>query len=167
MAKFDDQVMDAWEEWEALTGAEANDPSDFIIWAMANKKLAPQIQDIRKMLRKQVTTVLRQAVRRDPAGFAYRAKQSVLIKDDSGEHRRWFDTDRSGTATLRQKATRQRRDGIASDVYRAVCDVEHMNKVFTQDPQLSFLTDFAEDVAEKRAAELMEDAGVKERKKAA
>ena len=38
--------------------------------------------------------------------------------------------------SLRQKATRQRRDGIASDVYRAICDMVHMNKTFPDDPQL-------------------------------
>jgi hypothetical protein len=38
--------------------------------------------------------------------------------------------------SLRQKATRQPRDGIASDVYRAICDMEYMNKTFPDDPQL-------------------------------
>jgi hypothetical protein len=58
-------------------------------------------------------------------------------------------------ANLRQKATRQRRDGIASDVYRAVCDMEHMNNAFPGDPQLTFFTDFADDIAERRAADLL------------
>jgi hypothetical protein len=167
VSKFDDQVMDAWEEWEALTGADANDPDDFVVWAMQNKRLLPRIQDVRRMLRKQVTTVLRQVLRRDPAGFTYRAKQSVLIKDGDAEHRLWFDTDRGGTSTLRQKATRQRRDGIASDVYRAVCDVDHMNGVFKADQPLSFPPDFTEDVAEKRAADLFEWAQQNGQKKAA
>jgi hypothetical protein len=167
MAKFDDQVMQAWEEWESLTGADANDPEDFVVWAMENKKLLPRMKDIRRVLRQQVTAVLRQALRRDPAGFAYRAKQSVLIKDGETEHRLWFDTDRAGTATLRQKATRQRRDGIASDVYRAVCDVDHMNGVFTAEPPLLFPTDFTEDAAEKRAADLFEWAEQHGQKKAA
>jgi hypothetical protein len=69
----------------------------------------------------------------------------------------WFNTDKGGTPNLRQKATRQRRDGIASDVYRAVCDVEHMNNAFPDDPQLSFVLDFADDFAERRAAELLEN----------
>jgi hypothetical protein len=154
MAKFDDQVMQAWNEWEGLTGADANDPDDFVLWAMENNRLAPRMQDIRRMLRQQVTTVLRQALRRDPAGFTYRAKQNAL--DAETGHRLWFDTDRGGTANLRQKATRQRREGIASDVYRAVCDVDHMNSVFPDDPALTFPTDFADDVAEKRAADLFE-----------
>lgn len=53
------------------------------------------------------------------------------------------------------KAVRQRRDAVASDVYRAVCDMEHMNKVFPEDPQLSFFLDFADDVAERRASDLL------------
>jgi hypothetical protein len=61
--------------------------------------------------------------------------------------------DKGGTTNLRQKAVRQRRDGIASDVYRAVCDMEHMNKVFHE--QLTFFLDFADDVAERRAADLL------------
>jgi hypothetical protein len=63
--------------------------------------------------------------------------------------------DKGGTTNLRQKAVRQRRDGIASDVYRAVCDMEHMNKVFHE--QLTFFLDFADDVAERRAADLLRD----------
>jgi len=157
MATFDEQVLRAWEEWEALTGAEANNPDDFIAWAIENKKLFPRFQDVRRMLRKQVTTVLRQAVRRDEAGFTYRAKQCVLIIEEGNQYRLWFDTDRGGTTNLRQKVTRQRRDGIASDVYRAICDVEHMNKTFPDDPELRFLLDFTEDVAEKRAAELLDN----------
>lgn len=34
MAKFDDQLLQAWDEWEGITGAAANDPDDFIAWAV-------------------------------------------------------------------------------------------------------------------------------------
>jgi len=156
MVNFNEQVLQAWEEWEATTGAEANNPDDFVAWALENRKLAPYMSDIRKLLRKQVTSALRQAIRLDEAGFSYRAKQCVMIEEDGLQHRLWFDTDKGGTTHLRQKATRQRRDAIASDVYRALCDVEHMNTQFPDDPQLSFLPDFSEDCAEKRAAELLE-----------
>lgn len=158
MANFNEQVLEAWDEWEANTGASANNPDDFVAWALENKKLAPYMSDIRKLLRKQVTSALRQAIRIDDAGFSYRAKQCVLIEEEGAQHRLWFDTDKGGTTLLRQKATRQRRDAIASDVYRAVCDVEHMNKKYPGDPQLNFFTDFSEDCAEKRAAELLERA---------
>jgi len=154
MATFDEQVLRLWDEWESLTGADANNPDDFIAWAVENKRLFPRLQDVQRILRKQVTTVLRQAVRQDDGGFTYRAKQCVLIIEEGNQYRLWFDTDRGGTTNLRQKATRQRRDGIASDVYKAVCDVDHMNNTFRNDPRLKFLMDFSEDVAEKRAAEL-------------
>jgi hypothetical protein len=114
------------------------------------------MQDLRRLLRKQVTAALRQAIRIDDAGFSYRAKQCVMIAEEGLQYRLWFDTDKGGTTNLRQKSVRQRRDAVASDVYRAVCDVEHMNTAFPNDPQLSFLTDFTEDCAEKRAAELLE-----------
>jgi len=156
MANYDDQVLQAWDEWEEITGEAANDPDDFITWAVENKRLVPRPQDVRKFLRKQVSRVLRQATRFDEAGFSYRAKQCVLLLEKDGrQHRMWFDTDKGGTSNLRQKATRQRRDGIASDVYRAICDMEHMNKVFPDDPQLSFFLDFSDDVAERRAADLL------------
>jgi hypothetical protein len=153
MANFDEQLMQAWNEYEEITGAAANDPDDFLVWALENKRLAPRPQDLRAVLRKQVTRALRQASRMDEAGFTYRAKQSVLLLEE--DRRVWFDTDNGGTPNLRQKAVRQRRDGIASDVYRAMCDVDHMNKTFPDDPQLNFFLDFADDVAEKRAADLM------------
>lgn len=156
MANFNEQILQAWDEWEAETGADASNPDDFVVWAMENKKLLPRIQDIKRLLRKQVTTALRQVLRVDDAGFMYRGKQSVLIVEKDLQYRLWFDTDRGGTTTLRQKAVKQRRDAIASDVYRAVCDVEHLNKTFPNDPQLTFFPDFSEDCAEKRAQELLE-----------
>jgi hypothetical protein len=56
-----------------------------------------------------------------------------------------------GTPALRQKSTRQRREAVAHDVYRAVCDVERMN--IPNDPQLNFYLEFTDDVAELHAAE--------------
>jgi hypothetical protein len=156
MANFNEQILGAWDEWEEETGADASNPDDFVAWAMEKKKLAAPLQDIRRLLRKQVTTALRQATRLDDAGFSYRAKQCVTVLEEGLQLRLWFDTDKGGTSNLRQKAVRQRRDGIANDVYRAVCDVEHMNKTFPDEPQLNFLTDFSEDMAEHRAAELLE-----------
>lgn len=157
MATFDEQILRAWDEWEDTTGAEANNPDDFLLWAMEHKKLVPRLQDLKKIFRKQITSALRTAMRRDPDGFSYRAKQCVAISESGMQLRLWFDTDKGGTPNLRQKAVRQRRDGIASDVYRAVCDAEHMNKVFPDDPQLNFLTDFSDDIAERRAADLLDD----------
>jgi len=156
MANFNEQVLEAWDEWEASTGAEANNPDDFVAWALENKKLVPYMSDIRKLLRKQVTSALRQAIRIDEAGFSYRAKQCVLIEEDGLQLRMWFDTDKGGTALMRQKANRQRRDAVASDVYRAVCDAEHMTKQFPDEPPLLFPKDFTDDCAEKRAVELLE-----------
>jgi hypothetical protein len=156
MATLQEQILRAWDEWEETTGAEANNPDDFVAWAMEHKKLLPHIQDIRRLMRKQVTSALRQAVRVDEAGFTYRAKQCVSIIEEGLQLRLWFDTDKGGTTNLRQKAVRQRRDGIANDVYRALCDVEHMNKAYHDDPQLSLLTDFSDDCAERRAQELLE-----------
>jgi hypothetical protein len=156
MATFEEQILNAWNEWEETTGAEANNPDDFIAWAMENKKLAPRLQDIRRIFRKQVTRALRNATRRDPDGYSYRAKQCVMNSEGGMQLRLWFDTDKGGTPTLRQKAVRQRRDGIVADVYRAICDVQHMNKVFTDDPQLNFVLDFNDDVAERRAAEALD-----------
>jgi hypothetical protein len=156
VADRNEQILRIWDEWEATTGAEANNPDDFITWAIENKKLLPHMQDVRRLLRKQVTSALRQAVHLDEAGFSYRAKQCVTLMEEGLQLRLWFDTDRGGTPNLRQKATRQRRDAIANDVYRALCDVEHMNKTFPDDPQLSFFADFTEDCAERRAAELLD-----------
>lgn len=51
MATFNEQVLETWEEWEASTGAEANNPDDFVAWALENRKLAPYMSDIRKLQR--------------------------------------------------------------------------------------------------------------------
>lgn len=156
MANRNEQILRIWDEWEQTVEADALNPDDFVTWAMENKKLLPHMQDVKRLLRKQVTTALRQALRMGDGGYRYRAKQCVLILEKDAQYRLWFDTDKGGTTNLRQKAVRQRRDAIASDVYRAMCDVEHMNKKFPGE-QLSFLTDFSEDCAERRAAELLEN----------
>lgn len=157
MADFNEQILRAWDEWETTTGEEANNPDDFIAWAIDNKKLFPRFQDLAKIFRKQVTTALRQAMRTDEFGITYRAKQCVTIIEEGGQLTLWFDTDKGGTSNLRQKAVRQRRDGIANDVYRGFCDVQHMQNAFPNE-QFSFPLDFTEDCEERRASELLSKA---------
>ena len=152
MTSFNDQVLRHWTDWEETTGDESGDPDAFVSWAIENRRLLPRPQDVRKLLRRQVTTALRQASRVDDNGVTYRAKQCVTLFDGDIALKRWFDTDNGGTSNLRQKAVRQRRDGIANDVFRAMCDVEHMNTHFPKDTPLQFVLDFTDDYEEKKAA---------------
>ena len=79
---------------------------------------------------------------------------------ESGEViKHYFDTDTGGSPSLRQKSVRQRREAIANDVYRAVCDVDRMNRVHKDNPQLNFFADFTDDVVEQRLAEKSESEG--------
>ena len=157
MADYNEQVHRHWDEWTAETGQDSGNPDDFIEWAMARGKLAMRPQDVRRVMRKQVTQALRQAKRFDEeGGFTYRAKQSVTLFEDGVETKHYFDTDTGGTPTKRQRSVRQRREAIAHDVYRAHCDVERMNKNFPDDPQLRFHLEFQDDVAELRASEQAE-----------
>lgn len=157
MSYWNDKAIELWDEWMEVMGQESGDPADFINWAMTSKRLAPSPQDIKQLLRRQLTQALRQARRYDEeGGFTYRAKQSVTLFDGGILIKHYFDTDTGGTANLRQKSVRQRREAIANDVYRAVCDAERMSKIFSDEPQLSFPTDFTDDVEEHRAAERMD-----------
>lgn len=157
MANYNTQVLNLWDRWISETDQTYGNPDDFVEWAMSEKKLDVRPQDIRNLLRKQVTQALRQAKRYDEeGGFTYRAKQSVTLFENGLAVKHYFDTDTGGTQNLRQKSVKERREAIAHDVYRGVCDVERMNKVFPDEPQLNFLTDFTEDTAELRAAELAE-----------
>lgn len=157
MADYSEQIDRLWQEWSAETDQVSGNPDDFIDWALKSKRLVPRPQDIRRILRKDVSQALRQTRRFDiEGGFTYRGYQSVTLFENGLSVKHYFDTDKGGTATLRQKSAKQRREGIAHDVYRAVCDVERMNKMFPDDPQLNFFTNFADDVAEHRAAELSE-----------
>lgn len=157
MADHNEQVIRHWDEWTEETGQDSGDPNDFIDWAVANGKLRLRPQDVRQVLRKQVTQALRQVKRYDEeGGFTYRAKQCVTLFDNGVEAKHYFDIDRGGTPAKRQKSARQRREAIAHDVYRAVCDVERMNKNFPEDPQLNFYLSFDDDVIEHRAAERAE-----------
>lgn len=157
MANFSEQVVDLWEEWVAETGYESADPGEFVDWALSNRRLVPNPVDVKQMLRRQVTQSLRQAKRWDEDGrFTYRAFQSATLFEGGEAIKHYFDTDTGGSPSLRQKSVKQRRDAIASDVYRALCDVDRMNKVHRDDPQLNFFTDFTDDVAELRIAESVE-----------
>ena len=94
MAKYNEQVIRLWDEWIEETGKESGDPELFVEWARKNGKLAPQPQDINKMLRKQVTQALRQAKRYDEdGGFTYRAKQCVTLFENGLAVKHYFDTD--------------------------------------------------------------------------
>jgi hypothetical protein len=155
MANFNEQVLQIWNEWEDLTGQNAGNPDDFVAWAMENKKLAPHLQDIKKMLRRQVTTALRQALRVDENGIIYRAKQCAFSGEEGTQIRLWFDTDTGGTPNLRRKAVYQRREAIANDVYRAKSDVDHMNFAYPEDGKIQFILDFTDDYEERKAAEAL------------
>lgn len=157
MANFKEQVNRLWDEWMAETGQISGDPADFVDWGMRNGKLAPHPQDVTKMLRRQVTQSLRQARRYDEqGGFTYKARQSVSLFQNGEFIKHYFDTDRGGSPSLRQKSVKQRREAIANDVYRAVCDVERMNRVHQDEPQLNLFPDFTDDVIELRLAEQAE-----------
>lgn len=155
MATYNEQVLRAWDEWEALTGQEAGNPDDFVTWAMQNKKLAPFPQDIRTLLRKRVTTALRQVLRVDENGITYRAKQCVVSTKEGTQIPLWFDIDIGGTPNLRRKAVRQRREAIVNDIYRAKCDVDHMNFAYPEDGKIQFVLNFTDDYEERKAAEML------------
>jgi len=158
MSDYNEQVNQLWDVWINETDQESGDPSEFVEWAISRRLLALAPQDLKQLLRKRVTQALRQAKRYDIEGsFHYRAKQSVTLFDYPGiPIKHYFDTDGGGSPTLRQRATRQRREAIANDVYRAVCDVDHMNRAFPDAPQLNFVRDFTDDVDEMRARDIAE-----------
>jgi hypothetical protein len=154
MANFSEQVVRLWEECIDEVGFESADPGDFVDWALENKRLLPSPIDIRQLLRRQVAQSLRQARRWDDNGhFTYRAFQSATLFEGGHAIKHYFDTDTGGSPSLRQKSVKQRRDAVARDVYRAVCDVDRMNSVHKEDPQLNFFTDFTDDVIELRISE--------------
>jgi len=159
VADYNEQINILWDEWMSETGQESGDPADFIDWGVSKRRLSLGPQDMKQLLRKKVTQALRQAKRYDiDGGFHYRAKQSLTLFDKEGVPvKHYFDTDLGGSPRLRQRATRQRREAVAHDVYRAVCDVEHMNRAFPEDLQLNFFLDFTDDVAEMRAADQEND----------
>jgi len=156
VANYNEQVIRAWDEWEEQTGDEANDPDDFIDWAIANNRLHTPLEDVRKIHRRRVSEALRQVHRVNDEGTTYRAKQCVTIIEDGRQRTLVFDVDKNGTPQLRRKAVRQRRDGIANDVYRAMSDVEHMNFAYPHDEPIQFELDFAEDYEERKALERIE-----------
>ena len=161
MANYNEQVIRAWDEWEDQTGDEANDPDDFIDWAIANNRLYTPPEDVRKIHRRRVSEALRQVHRVNDEGTTYRAKQCVTIVEEGRQRTLVFDVDKNGTPQLRQKAVRQRRDAIANDVYRAMSDVEHMNFAYPHDQPIQVEMDFTEDYEERKALERMERNGKK------
>ncbi len=155
MANFNEQILSAWNQWELETGAEAGNPDDFVYWAYSNKKLTPRPQDLTKLMRKSVTSALRQALRFDENGISYRAKQCVVLSQSGIQTSFWFDTDTGGTPNLRQKSVRQRREAIANDIYRAKNDAEHMNIVHKENIQ--FILDFNDDYEERKASDIRDN----------
>lgn len=156
MADYNEQLNRAWDEWEQSTGNDANDPDDFIDWAIANRRLHTAPEDVRKIHRRRVSNMLRQIHRINAEGTTYRAKQCVIIEEEGRQRTLVFDIDKNGTPQLRQRANKQRRDGIANDVYRAVSDASHMNFAYPSDKPIQFDMDFTEDYEERKALERLE-----------
>jgi hypothetical protein len=153
VANYNEQLIRTWDEYEELTDNDANDPDDFIDWAVANNRLHTRPEDIRKIHRRRLSEALRQVHRINEEGTEYRAKQCVTIIEDGRQRTLVFDVDKNGTPQLRRRAVKQRRDAIANDVYRAMSDVEHINFAFPNDPRIQFEMDFTEDYEERKALE--------------
>jgi hypothetical protein len=153
MANFNEQVMRSIEEFTLQTGQNAINPDDFITWALKNSRLSPRPEDIRTLLKRRVTSAMRQQRIVDEDGVEYRSMQCAVSWDESSGEQisLWFHTDTGGTPALRKKAVKQRRDAIADDVYRAVSDVVHMNKQHNENIQ--FVMDFTDDYLDRKAAE--------------
>lgn len=156
MANYNEQLIQAWNEWEDITGDEANNPDDFIDWAVANNRLYTKPEDVRKIHRRRLSSALRQVHRVNDEGTTYRAKQCVAISENGTQRTLWFDIDKGGTPQLRQKAARQKRNAIVNDVYRAKSDIDHMNFAYPKEEQIPFDLDFTEDFEERKALELIE-----------
>lgn len=156
MADYNEQILRVWDEWEDLAGNDANDPDDFIDWAIANNRLHTQPEDVRKIHRRRISQALRQSLRVDEEGTTYRAKQCVTIIDEGRQRTLVFDVDKNGTPQLRRKAVRQKRDAIANDVFRAMSDVTHMRFAYPTDEPIQFELDFTEDYEERKALERLE-----------
>ena len=156
MANYNEQLIRVWDEWEQITGDEANDPDDFIDWAVANNRLHTAPEDVRKIHRRRLSEALRQVHRIDDEGTEYRAKQCVTIIEEGRQRTLVFDVDKNGTPQLRQKAAKQRREAIANDIYRGRSDVEHMNFAYPKDEKIQFDLDFTEDYEERKALERYE-----------
>ena len=154
MANYNEQIVRLWDEWEAETGDDAGDPDDFLDWALANRKIQLAPQDLKTIMRRRVSTALRQVTRINEDGLTYRGKQCVIDFEDGRPVSHYFDTDTGGSPRLRAKAIKQRRDAIANDVYRAQCDSDHMNKRHGENNL--FIPDFTDDCLEKRAADLLD-----------
>ena len=155
MANYNEQLIRALEEYEALTGENAINPDDMITWAIENGKWHPRPQDVRKVMRKELGVAVSHLRKIDENGTEYRAKQVVKLQEDGEQITMIFDVDNGGTDKLRRLAARQRRDGISSDVFRAMSDVEHMNYKYPEEEPIQFDLDFLEDYEERRAEEKM------------
>jgi len=156
MANHNEQILRLWDKWVAEENGqeeatEGYDPDDFVDWAIKNNKIVLPPEDYRKLMRRRVTTALRQEVRTNEKGMRYRAKQCVT----DGQRVIWFDLDQNSTPNLCQKAAKQRRDAIVNDVYRGYCDITHMRELHPQE-QIAFHLDFTEDVEERAAQDIFE-----------
>jgi hypothetical protein len=83
MANFAEQVMRADEEFTSETGQNAINPDDFITWALSNGKLRPHPEDVRSLLKRRVTTAMRQQRLVDEDGVEYRSMQCAITWDES------------------------------------------------------------------------------------
>jgi len=152
MATYDDQLVAMWEEYEASTEQELNDPDHFADWAISSGRWTPRPKDIRKQLRADLTDALRNVLRTDPDGITYRAKRCVKIADEGIEMSLWFDTDKA-TRSVMQKSVAQQRKGLVDNAFRLKCDVDHFNTASSPENPIQLVLDLTDDVAELEVVE--------------
>jgi hypothetical protein len=151
MAKFGQQMIKVFERYAEEVDPSPTDLGPVAEWAIANGLYRPIPRDIVRLCKEDLAESLRQHKRVDPQGRKYRAKRSVRTNIGGVQLNLWADAD-TAPRSFMEKSFAQGRKSVANDMFQLKMDHDHYNDDHPEEPPITLVLDFTEDMAEMEVA---------------
>ncbi len=151
MVTKNEQLQALWRLFEHENDYEPRSAREAVEWAVKSGKLELPDIDPLDVLAGQMSRALREEYKEDAKGRRHRVNHAVRITKDGVQHTFWGIMGFADHDHM-QKAFTQRREQVVGDCLQLQIDVEVYNELNPTKEQFELVLEFADDVAERRAA---------------
>lgn len=146
-----DLMQQLWRVYEHEHDHLPTSAREVVEWAVTNGKLELPTIDPLDVLASRMSRALREEYAVDHVGRRYRLNHAVRITKDGVQNTFWGIMGFAQRSHM-EKAFTQRREQVIGDCLQLQIDVEVYNSKNPLEKPIQLILDFADDVAERRAA---------------
>lgn len=140
-----------WRDYEREHDNAPASAREVVDWAVANRALELPRVDPRDVMAAQMARALREQYATDSQGRRYRVNHAMRVMRSGVQLTIWAVLGHAPQLHM-QRAFTQRREQVIGDLVQLQIDVEVYNDMNPHQAPIQLVLEFADDVAEKRAA---------------